>query len=152
MPWNVLNSGAGVKMPHVAGVVARMFTAGMTTIAEGMGINMNTKLNLYVTDWAPNGTNDLLICNEAHEIIHVVEQATFGIDVMKHRSPVNDLVATEDQVISVKRGTDIPPDWTLVRAVTVKYLSQKLCVSPVDPSGARLIKRLKDAGIEVEHV
>lgn len=43
--WPSKSASEGVKMPHVAAVVGTTHTVGTTTIAEGTGIKMNTKLN-----------------------------------------------------------------------------------------------------------
>ena len=108
-------------------------------------------LNLYVTDWAPNGTNDLLICDEENQIVGCVEEATFGIDVMKHRSLINDLIADDTQVDSIERqNEELPSEFTFVRQIDIKTLKRRLCVSPSDPDGADLIRRLKRAGVDIE--
>lgn len=110
-------------------------------------------INLYVTDWAPNGTNDLLICDENHQIVSIVEGATFGIDVMKHRSPINDLVASDAQVFSIpalEEGEEVPAELTFVRQIDVPTLKRFLVVSPVDSDGAHLIAELKRNGINID--
>lgn len=40
-------------------------------------------MKLYVTDWAPNGTNDLIACDAVGNVVDVLEEATFGIDVCR---------------------------------------------------------------------
>lgn len=107
--------------------------------------------NLYVTYWNPNGTNDLLVCDEDHQIVTVIDEATFGIDVMKYRSPINDLIVDDQQVFSIKRvESELPSEFTFVKQIELKELKRRLCVSPIDPNGEHLISRLKAAGIELE--
>jgi hypothetical protein len=111
-----------------------------------------TKYNLYVTDWAPNGTNTLLVCDEDHQIIAAVEEATFGINVMEHRSPINDLIADGDQVFSTKRlpdGEELPSEFTFVRAIRPSDLFLKRAKSPVDPNGYKPFQELKRLGIDL---
>lgn len=110
-------------------------------------------INLYVTDWAPNGTNDLLICDENHTIVDYIEGATFGINVMKHRSPINDLVANDTEIFSIARTEEeLPSEFTFVKNVNVADLKKFLAVSPVDPEGTRVIAELKKHGIELEGI
>ena len=112
---------------------------------------------LYVTDWAPNGTNDLLICDEDHQIVDSVESATFGIDVTKLQNGERQLVANSEDVFPVddeiaadwKQNEYVPSEFTLVRQIDIDTLRRKLCVSPLDPDGSELIGRLKRAGVKV---
>ncbi len=112
-------------------------------------------INLYVTDWAPNGTNDLLVCDENHQIIAAVEAATFGIDVTRCAPDLETvLVANDREVFPIPRdeageALSMPSDLVLVRQINTKTLRNKLAVSPVDPDGTDVLTRLKAAGVDL---
>ena len=42
-------------------------------------------IQLFVTDWAPNGTNDLLIV-DGGDVVACIPEAVFGIDISKQQS------------------------------------------------------------------
>jgi len=99
---------------------------------------------LYVTEWAPNGTNDLLIVVDG-EIKHCIDEATFGIDVCKAKPC--------ERATSVMGDIYPGHDWVesnlMLRRITIKDLRTKLAVSPVDADGSHLIERLKRAGVRL---
>lgn len=107
------------------------------------------KHDLYVTDWAPNGTNDLVVVNrKTNEIKEIISQATFGIDVAKGRSALWFHEVEKHFVLDRRSNFDVQSH-TFVRKISMRQLKQNLCVSPVDPNGADLIERLRDAGIRL---
>ena len=109
-------------------------------------------IELYLTDWMPNGTNDLLIVDKStNEIIEFVESAAFGVDVCKPNSkPRTLLVADMDNAVYRVRVTEYDPSiHTVVKRVTRTILKKHFCVSPIDPDGSDLDKRLKLAGINL---
>ena len=120
-----------------------------------------SKYNLYVTDWAPNGTNDLLIVNkETGSVVEVIKECTFGIDVFKPRRQFTQYDCThyighafsKDEYFigkAPKQAEFDPAFHTIVKRITLKELKQRLCVSPIDPHGADLDARLKRAGIDL---
>lgn len=105
-----------------------------------------SKFTLYVTDWAPNGTNDLLVVNKYGEILECIEEATFGIDVCKPNKKTL-LVADTTVVYEIEKSSFIPEIHTAVKRIGATELLRKLCVSPVDPNGEELQARLIKAGV-----
>jgi hypothetical protein len=114
--------------------------------------------NLYVTDWAPNGTNDLLVCDSDHQIVHVIESATFGIDVCRGAFDLEKaIIADCDSVFPVDSETarewinaeSIPSEFTVVEQIDLNTLKLKLTCSPIDPNGSEVLKQLKKIGIDL---
>lgn len=55
---------------------------------------MKNKYKYYVTDWAPNGCNTLIVTDQNNNIVDVLDEVLFGIDVSKLRNP--DMLFTDD--------------------------------------------------------
>jgi hypothetical protein len=109
-------------------------------------------INLYVTDWAPNGTNDLLVCDENYYIIECIDEVTFGIDVTKSDVDEAQLCADSEQVLCIDDMELVPDngsDITLVKRIDLGTLHMKLCISPMDPDGSDLKARLLKSGIDL---
>jgi hypothetical protein len=122
------------------------------------------KYNLYVTDWAPNGTNDLLVVDaESGGILEMIESATFGINVAKgwyghvidaDQNEVIELSEAQQRRFRQAAVNGEPHDWfaSTVRPISVDELFRKLAVSPVDPDGDDVIDQLARLGIVKESV
>jgi hypothetical protein len=108
---------------------------------------------LFVTDWAPNGTNDLLIVDRDGEIKACVSEATFGIDVAKTRSgrPWRGWVAAGPQVYKLAAPSKnfLPSVHTTVRPITLAELRKRIACSPLDPNGRTIALELKAAGVDL---
>lgn len=103
------------------------------------------KNQLYVTDWSPNGTNDLLIVRDGL-IVACIEEATFGIDVNKGTKV---LVACEHgYLMPYRKDYNVETEAVACR-ISLDALKRKLCVSSVDPKGEGLIERLRAVGVKV---
>lgn len=125
-------------------------------------------MKLYIAYWNPNGTNDLLVCDDDHQIIECIEEATFGINVTRGISDLETVLVADDQcVFGIKLGetehgetecgyatTELPSELTVVSEITVDDLLKRLCVSPVDPDGSHVMARLRKAGVPMgdDHV
>lgn len=114
---------------------------------------------LYVTDWAPNGTNDLLICDEDRQIVTCLEQVTFGIDVARGAFDLETTSVADDcSVFSMEteaareyfKDAAGPQDLALVRQISLAELRRFLCLSPLDPQGTHITALLKSAGVDLE--
>lgn len=51
----------------------------------------------FVTEWQPNGTNDLIITDECYQIVATIDSALFGVRVDFKASEL--IVADSDQVL-----------------------------------------------------
>lgn len=121
---------------------------------------------LYVTDWAPNGTRDLIICDADHQIQAYVPEAVFGgywsaldslgnLTVAMYGESIglieySDTVESEDEesellVDAVLSGeySDMEP----VAEITVADLERHLACSPLDPNGDALAAELAKHGV-----
>lgn len=108
-------------------------------------------MHLYVSDWAPNGTNDLLIVDpKTNQVVNYIEKATFGIDVCKAK-PRERATAWDRDILSghVSAEEYDPHTHTLLRRVSKDLLRRKFCVSPSDPRGEDLRMRLLAAGVDL---
>lgn len=105
---------------------------------------------MYLTDMAPNGTNDLLIVDgNSGELIEVVEAATFGYPRNTWIKPnavfygpscfVGGLPESQDDVLEEYD--------TYVYSVDAATILKQLCVSPLDPNGEKLQAKLIKAGV-----
>lgn len=72
---------------------------------------------IYVTEMAPNGTNDLLLMSEDGDCVDLLEEATFGIDV------------------SLKNGFELYDSWVRDISHSVDLIMRKAAVSPVRDRG-----------------
>lgn len=105
---------------------------------------------LYVVNWEPNGTNDLLVV-ENGRIKNCIQSATFGIDVTKARSKQKAYACFDDVYSGHLPAEEYAPEiHLLLKRISKEELRKKLCVSPVDPDGSDLLERLKDAGIVIK--
>jgi hypothetical protein len=94
------------------------------------------KFRLYITEWSPNGTSDLVITDIEHNILQVVEEAVFGVNGdFKYSIEGNEVFdnAGYDEVDC------------RVAEVSLKQVLSSVAVSPVS-DGADLIDALKLAG------
>jgi hypothetical protein len=82
---------------------------------------------LYVTDWAPNGTNDLLVVRDG-QIVDCLPEATFGIDLRKTKD--NAWVFDGFDWL-VAPGTVDSLDASVVGRVSMAQVSEALAVSPL---------------------
>lgn len=103
------------------------------------------KRQLWVTDWAPNGTNDLLIV-ENGEVLAYLDEATFGINVLGGPLAHHGYVGSESRWINIGYW----PGADAVRRVALEHVSHALAVSPVrtsDEAEARVLAFLNEHGI-----
>lgn len=105
--------------------------------------------NLYVTEWASNGTNDLLICNDEYEIVHCIPEATFGIDVCKPGNQA--MLFYGDYIDSMPDATDeVQYDTTMhtrLKQIDYTTLLKRIACSPLDADGESILEQLKKYGI-----
>lgn len=113
-------------------------------------------LELYVTDWEPNGTNDLLVVDgNTGEVIECIESATFGIDVCKAKPMERSMLYGYSNYVGEypdaenQEELEFPENVVCLR-IDIDTLKQKLCISPIDPEGNDLIARLVKVGIVLE--
>lgn len=100
---------------------------------------------LYITDSAPNGTQDLLIVDENNEIIDSIQEATFGAP-FNYRDEAGDLLGVIQGhcYISEVIKEDVEcGDATLVAPIHIEQVMSYIACSPIDPEGHDVIKQLK---------
>lgn len=107
---------------------------------------MKGKPALYVTDWAPNGTNDLLVVQDGH-VIACLPEATFGIDVSIQTAALTPW-GIVDMAVALEEIEETV-DW--VRPVSLEMLGQSLAVHPFDrgheKADLRMLAFLNEHGI-----
>ena len=113
---------------------------------------MKNNIELYLTEFAPNGTNDLLIVDgNTGEVKECIEGASFGY-------PRNTRIKPNAALYSSEFVGGLPEDGEslnyeagdlLLYSVDLDVLRSHFCVSPVDPDGANLRSRLEKAGINL---
>jgi hypothetical protein len=135
------------------------------------------KFKLYVSEMAPNGTRDLIVCDSDDQIKHVVPEAVFGGHFDPEDSMGNVLASFYGESIGMISYSDELYNWdeenqievideerTLaesilsgensdiipVASIKLKQLSEYLACSPVDPDGDHLIEQLKEIGIKLK--
>jgi hypothetical protein len=108
---------------------------------------------LYLTDSAPNGTNDLIIVDpNSGEIIASVEEVTFGYPGMRDIKPNAVAYGPECFVGGLPEDGEKLSEYDgYLYSVDTDTLRSYLCVSPVDPKGLDLVKRLKSFGVKVSN-
>jgi hypothetical protein len=102
----------------------------------------------YVTDWQPNGTNNLVITNENGEVVEYVSEALFGVSVDFNTS---ELLVTDghwvlclddqEQVEDVLNGDD--PIFAPLMEISGFKAMHHIAISPVRDHSAvgSIIKR-----------
>jgi hypothetical protein len=108
-------------------------------------------MHFYVTDWAPNGTNDLLAVDDNWNVVDCLPEATFGIDVTSLKDTESRALILEgtDCVSSIDEDRNEYADAMpalYIAEVTPFTLHRKLAVSPgisAAESRARLVEFLK---------
>ncbi len=106
------------------------------------------KPQLYVTDWAPNGTNDLVIVRDG-EIVDYLEEAVFGVDIEKcpHQLAVIDDTEELHAMESFDGSPYIAPTYG---SIDLETLSECLAVSPCrseEEAQARVLAFLNKHGV-----
>ena len=102
------------------------------------------KYKLYLTEFGPNGTNDLLIVDRGTgSIVDLIEETSFGY------SATAKLVCDGETIESIKSlaGALDPELHTVVYPVSLSQVLRCICVSPVDPRGDRVMKELLRLGL-----
>lgn len=118
---------------------------------------MKKNIELWVCNWAPNGTNDLLIVNgNTGEVIATIDEATFGIDVMKPKGAQGMLYSESNFVGALPEPHDENYDADMhseynvwVKRITPEELFTKRARSPIDPKGFQPFRELARLGIDV---
>lgn len=111
---------------------------------------MKKNIELYLTEFAPNGTNDLLIVNgNTGEVIDQIEEAAFGYPRCTRTKP-NARCCLESNFVGGIESGEVRGEYDVdLYSVDADILREHFCVSPLDPNGARLDARLKAAGVDL---
>lgn len=124
----------------------------MFNFKELESILERAELELYVCDWAPNGTNDVLLYSTTNgEIIDSVPELTFGIDVVA-KDPEEQLVvhAYYDFISTAEIWPTVADSslLTYVRPVNLSDVVSRIAISPVTTEQSqleRLVSAIKEA-------
>ena len=107
-------------------------------------------IELYLTDWSPNGTNDLVIVDgNTGEVIDTVIEAAFGYPRDTQIKPNARVYAESNFVGGIEPNEELSEYDINLYSVDLETLKEHSCVSPTDPDGSDLDKRLKTAGIDL---
>ena len=99
------------------------------------------KLKYYVTEWNPNGTNDLLIADESGDVVNSVSEATFGINTKD-----SGLFLSLGQWIESVHVDDYDPEMHCqIKEISYMDLLTQLAISPCDPDGVNKVQEIKNA-------
>ena len=110
-------------------------------------------MRYFITDWAPNGTHELIITDSKLQVKHVIDEALFGIDVVN-----TDHVFYLDQTTGLQFYNDdtrteyaelfnegmAGPVWELTLAEVLQHIAVSPCQSVRD-----VIAKLKKAGVKI---
>jgi hypothetical protein len=79
----------------------------------------------YVTEWQPNGTNDLIIVDQDSQIVEVIPEALFGVPTFFNRHDL--LVCDSDQVLRA------PWDQGFIDSILCGEISEFAPVEEISP-------------------
>lgn len=101
---------------------------------------------LFLTEFNPNGTNDLIICNDNFEVMKVIPECTFGYGnqdfthSLAFDGVISDAEALQDEEL---QETGI----TGLYQVELRDIMKRICTSPVDPQGHKVLFEMHVAGL-----
>jgi hypothetical protein len=111
-------------------------------------------MRLYVTEFNPNGTNDLVITNDDSQVVDYIPEATFGVRIPNNYLQLAIMINGEDVTAASENYADevseLPETLALLTPITVGDLSRFLAVSPIDPSGDKVKSALLKHGVNVD--
>lgn len=88
---------------------------------------------LYALDWNPNGTNDLIVTDEDCQVLDLLPEALFGVNVDKGQIGGGLLVTDGEEVWYDCTSPEVLfPACTVVREVTLTEALRQAAVSPCD--------------------
>lgn len=100
--------------------------------------------HLYVCEWAPNGTNDLVIVDEDNQIIEVISEALFGVRVsIDHR--IDGQTALIEDFIGTLATDDLEAG-VLVNSISLETALKRIAVSPVNDGRETVATLMKHFG------
>lgn len=99
---------------------------------------------LFVSEFRPNGTSDLVILND-NGSIDIIEEAVFGFRFKSSRFKYNKLIGFNNYENSgiVEFTEDDGEFFTQVFEVCIEDLLPIIATSPVDPEGHSVLRQLK---------
>ena len=97
---------------------------------------MKRGYQMYLTDMAPNGTNDLVVLDGDGNVVHEIEEVCFGYPGQRKIKP-NYLINC---------FSPDPNDSYPIYPITKYLLKKHLAISPIDPKGEKMIAKLKGIG------
>lgn len=95
-------------------------------------------MKMYLSDCNPNGTNDLIICDDDFDVVDSIPECTFG-----YSKPGFDAYITEFGTIL----GECEDNSTGLYAVSAKTVLSRVACSPCDPHGLNVLNRLYELGV-----
>jgi hypothetical protein len=105
---------------------------------------LNTYKRLFVTEWNPNGTNDLIVLDTRNNSLQYIENSTFGINV----EVCGDSITVLDQYGELSEIESIdydPATMTVLKSVSLIKVLRNVCCSPVDVEGENAFNAISKA-------
>jgi len=105
---------------------------------------LNTYKRLFVTEWNPNGTNDLVILDTRDNSVQYVECSTFGINVELGENSTMVLNA-HGELEEIDSKEYNPEFMVALKSVSLVRVLRNLCCSPVDVEGKNAFNAIAKA-------
>lgn len=97
----------------------------------------------YATEWAPNGTNTLLILDENHQLVDAIDEALFGVRV-SYESRMESQTLLFDDFVGIGTRDDVETGLgVLVQELSKGQVLKHIACSPLDPNGRSVMNALE---------
>lgn len=96
--------------------------------------------NLYLTYQAPNGTNDLVVCDQNHNIVSYIPEATFGF--FERGMPQAIIPCGMNMVFAFEEDNYDPQFDAALYSVELFQVLERIAISPIS-DGSKIVNELK---------